>query len=873
MYCLQTFSVLQKAQNTNKFGCHQKSKINPHLRECSGQPSKKKKLPQQRNSRLFGLMPLLESMGNIFSSKKHDLVLGITRRKNPKDRALACCNVMLLACEERNRMSMISKEGLLSTLVLVMDTDDCDQAREFACGTIMALTVDTVHAEKVQSHPGLLESLVKSLADQQADKTRQFACGTLRNMTTVKEARIQLPLISDSLRILTECLERDRVPKTREHAAVVLTNLAYEERNVPLILEAKGLVAALVSRIEVDSSQEVQEWCIAALRNLSLGSTVGRMKLFDCEELMHNVLEAISRDDLSDEVRADACSILCNLAESEEIAPLLVETQWVMDVITDMIESGKQLLRVYVVHILLNLLLTTASRHYVVSNCQSRVMGLLTQHITSSDNFALMCKFCIAQLIEVPLDPKDPRAMSNILSVAGLHQMVAALDAAVDGRKYLKMDWNIRNISAFHRLSENPSYIRSLTHAKVVPVLLSYIAAFLRDPPDQTEERILTTPSEHTLLDASMSNILNGDTIALPQITMKILMMTLESLWNLLSSDNFGRASGAFDLGHIFNEQQVQGRSMRELLLEVRKKLGGIKIPPFNPITSPHLAREQEYLVRSTTTIDHLNRLVTRTSNIIDVATPTPFVAKSDLPLPSSVASAVLLSRTNTGDTSARDMERLMQKVGMAGSPISPTAASSKKHKQQYPNLLLTQPSELDSKTMQFLTSMSSDLKTETIDPKTLQFLTSMSSDLRSESMDPGALHFLTTLESEDSQMSEPSSRQNSDSTYKIMPGAPSTFISSHHSGRNKNMSSSQNSNASTSDAAIPINNNTNHTNMIMITPPDSIPEDTLAAPMSYEDLEIDMVDYDVYKAPDRVQSSTYSIPDVSELVEGVSMS
>uniref|UniRef100_A0A7S3LEH1 Armadillo repeat-containing protein 8 n=1 Tax=Amphora coffeiformis TaxID=265554 RepID=A0A7S3LEH1_9STRA len=214
-----------------------------------------------------------------------------TRVLNPECRSYRLLVAMNLASEERNKVTIYEKEGLVSGILRIAHMDTSDLARQNAALVIQELaTCDLLHVPLAKNDQ-LLGTLVKMALVEKSLQTRESVINSLQTLAFTKKNRLRLCTFKDGvvLEALRKTLSVDSDDKVRRRAAGTLTNLACEE-TAEVMGKHPGLLETLAIVATKDYNADVQARSALALTKIGSNIKAG----MDCFKPLLDALVAAS---------------------------------------------------------------------------------------------------------------------------------------------------------------------------------------------------------------------------------------------------------------------------------------------------------------------------------------------------------------------------------------------------------------------------------------------------------------------------------------------------------------------------------------------------------------------------------------------------
>lgn len=203
-----------------------------------------------------------------------------TRVLNPECRSYRLLVATNLASEERNKVLIYEKEGLVGGVLRIAHMDTFDLARQNAALLIQELaTCDVLHVPLAKNDQ-LLGTLVKMAMVEKSLQTRESVINSLQTLAFSKKNRLRLCTFKDGvvLEALRKTLSLDSDDKVRRRAAGTLTNLACED-TAEVMGNHQGLLEALAIVATKDYNADVQ--ARSALALTKIGTNIkAEMKCF-----------------------------------------------------------------------------------------------------------------------------------------------------------------------------------------------------------------------------------------------------------------------------------------------------------------------------------------------------------------------------------------------------------------------------------------------------------------------------------------------------------------------------------------------------------------------------------------------------------------
>ena len=210
---------------------------------------------------------------------------------NPECRSYRLLVAMNLASEERNKVLLFEKEGLVDGILRIAHMDTFDLARQNAALVIQELaTCDVLHLPLAQNDQ-LLGTLVKMAVMEKSLQTRESVINSLQALAFTKKIRLRLCTFKDGvvMEALRKSISMDSDDKVRRRAAGTLTNLACEE-TAEIMGSHQGLLKTLAIVSTKDYSADVQ--ARSALALTKIGSHINAT--MDCFTPLLDALVAAS---------------------------------------------------------------------------------------------------------------------------------------------------------------------------------------------------------------------------------------------------------------------------------------------------------------------------------------------------------------------------------------------------------------------------------------------------------------------------------------------------------------------------------------------------------------------------------------------------
>lgn len=256
-----------------------------------------------------------------------------TRVLNPDCRSYRLLVTMNLAMEERNKVLLFEKEGLLDGIVRIAHMDTFDLARQNAALVIQELAACDVLHVPLAKNEQLLGTLVKMAVMEKSLQTRESVINSLQTLAFTKKNRVRLCSFKDGvvLEALRKTISVDSDDKVRRRAAGALANLACEE-TAEAMGNHKGLLEALAIVTTKDYNSDVQARSALALTKIGSCLKVS----MGCFSALLDALVAASLSKSSSSIIA----VLRVQAREQENRQALAHHEGVLDTLVDVCISN-----------------------------------------------------------------------------------------------------------------------------------------------------------------------------------------------------------------------------------------------------------------------------------------------------------------------------------------------------------------------------------------------------------------------------------------------------------------------------------------------------------------------------------------------------
>ena len=255
-----------------------------------------------------------------------------TRVLNPECRSYRLLVAMNLASEERNKVLLYEKEGLVDGILRIAHMDTYDLARQNAALVIQELaSCDVLHVPLAKNDQ-LLGTLVKMAVMEKSLQTRESVINSLQTLAFTKKNRLRLCTFKEGvvLEALRKTISVDSDDKVRRRAAGTLTNLACEE-TAEVMGSHPGLLEALAIVATKDYNADVQARSALALTKIGTSIKVGT-------KCFQSLLDALVAASLS----KSASSIIAVLrvkSREQENRQAMAKHEGVIDTLVDVCVS------------------------------------------------------------------------------------------------------------------------------------------------------------------------------------------------------------------------------------------------------------------------------------------------------------------------------------------------------------------------------------------------------------------------------------------------------------------------------------------------------------------------------------------------------
>ena len=255
-----------------------------------------------------------------------------TRVLNPECRSYRLLVAMNLASEERNKVLLFEKAGLVDGIVRIAHMDTFDLARQNAALVIQELAACELLHAPLAKNDQLLGTLVKMAVMEKSLQTRESVINSLQTLAFTKKNRLRLCTFKDGvvLEALRKTISVDADDKVRRRAAGTLTNLACDE-TAEVMGNHQGLLEALAIVTTKDYNAEVQARSALALTKIGSNIKVG----MDCFKTLLDALVAASLSKASSSIIA----VLRVKAREQENRQVMAHHEGVLDTLVDVCVS------------------------------------------------------------------------------------------------------------------------------------------------------------------------------------------------------------------------------------------------------------------------------------------------------------------------------------------------------------------------------------------------------------------------------------------------------------------------------------------------------------------------------------------------------
>lgn len=255
-----------------------------------------------------------------------------TRVLNPECRSFRLLVAINLASEERNKVLLFEKEGLVDGIVRIAHMDTFDLARQNAALVIQELASCELLHTPLAKDDQLLGTLVKMAVMEKSLQTRESVINSLQTLAFTKKNRLRLCTFKDGvvLEALRKTISVDADDKVRRRAAGTLTNLACDE-TAEVMGNHQGLLEALAIVTTKDYNSDVQARSALALTKIGSNIKVG----MDCFKTLLDALVAASLSKASSSIIA----VLRVKAREQENRQVMAHHEGVLDTLVDVCVS------------------------------------------------------------------------------------------------------------------------------------------------------------------------------------------------------------------------------------------------------------------------------------------------------------------------------------------------------------------------------------------------------------------------------------------------------------------------------------------------------------------------------------------------------